>query len=171
MEGGFWPAVDGLVPVASAPHAETGIRQIISDPAYVIFQSHFSPDGRWIVFQAILQSRQFESAVFVVPASGGKWIRITDGRHWDDKPRWSPDGKTIYFLSRPGGFFNVWGIHFDPTEGKPVGQPFQLSNFNSPRLMVSRWMSGTGFSLTQDKFVLTMSEESGNIWVLDDVDH
>jgi Tol biopolymer transport system component/DNA-binding winged helix-turn-helix (wHTH) protein len=161
----------GLVPIASAPHAETGARQIISDPAYEAYQSHFSPDGRWIVFTAFLKSQRFESAVFVVPASGGKWIRITDGRHWDDKPRWSPDGKTIYFLSRPGGFFNVWGIHFDPIERKPVGQPFQLSNFNSPRLMISGWMSGTGFSLAQDKMVLTMAEESGNIWVLDDVDH
>ena len=161
-----------LVPVASAPHAETGVRQIASDPAYRIYQSHFSPDGRWIVFSAILKSRNFESAVFVVPTSGGKWIRITDGRHWDDKPRWSPDGKTIYFISGlAGGFFNVWGIHFDPTDGKPVGTPFQLSNFNSPRLLVSRWMSGVGFSFTQDKLVLTMAEESGNIWVLDNVDH
>jgi len=32
-------------------------------------------------------------------------------------------------------------------------------------------MSGVGFSLTQDKLVLTMAEESGNIWVLDNVDH
>ena len=160
-----------LVPVASAPHAETGVRQIVSDPEYGIFQTHFSPDGRWIVFNAILKSGHFESAVFVVPASGGKWIRVTDGRHWDDKPRWSPDGKTIYFISGPGGFFNVWGIHFDPNEGKPVGQPFQLSNFNSPRLTISRWMSGVGFSLAQDKMVLTMAEESGNIWVLDNVDH
>jgi hypothetical protein len=64
----------------------------------------------------------------------------------------------------------VWAIHFDPTKAKPVGQPFQLSSFNSPRLMVPRWMSGVGFSLAQDKIVLTMAEESGNIWVLDSVD-
>jgi len=28
-------------------------------------------------------------------------------RYWDDKPRWSPDGKTIYFVSNRTGFFNV----------------------------------------------------------------
>jgi Tol biopolymer transport system component len=159
-----------LVPAGSAPHAETEARQIISDPAYLVYQSHFSPDGRWIVFNAILRSARSESAVFVSPALGGKWIRITDGRHWDDKPRWSPDGKTIYFVSAPGGFFNVMGIQFDSTAGKPIGQPFQLSSFNSSRLTISRWMSGGGFSVIQDKFALTMSEESGNIWVLDDVD-
>ena len=36
--------------------------------------------------------------------------------------------------------------------------------------MISRWIPSVGFSLTQDKFVLTMAQESGNIWVLDNVD-
>ena len=159
-----------LVPVASQPSSETEARQIVSDPAYYVWQSHFSPDRRWIVFNAIRKSPQFESAVFVVPASGGKWIPITEGRHWDDKPRWSPDGKTIYFISGRGGFFNMWGIRFDSNQGKVVGQPFQLSNFNSPQLSILRWISGAGLSLVQDKLVLTMSEESGNIWLLDNVD-
>jgi len=39
------------------------------------------------------------------------------------------------------------------------------------RLMVSRWIPGVGLSLTQDKLVMTMAEESGSIWVLDNVDH
>ena len=106
----------------------------------------------------------------MVPAQGGPWTRITDGKHWDDKPRWSPDGKTIYFVSRPGGFFNVWGIHFDPAAGKPIGQPFQVSKFDSPRLMIPQWIAPVGLSLTQDKLVLTVAQASGNIWVLDNVD-
>lgn len=156
--------------VASQPHSGIATRQIISDPAYDVWQSHFSPDGNWVVFNAIAKSRQSESAVYVARASGGKWIRVTDGRHWDDKPRWSPDGNTIYFISGRGGFFNVWGIRFDPNAGKAVGQSFELSNFNSSQLTILRWISGAGLSLVQDKLVLTMSEESGNIWVLDNVD-
>ena len=64
----------------------------------------------------------------------------------------------------------MWGIRFDPNAGKAAGQPFELSNFNSSQLTILRWMSGAGLSLVQDKLVLTMSEESGNIWVLDNVD-
>ena len=108
-----------------------------------------------------------ESTLYVVPASGGQWTRITDGKHWDDKPRWSPDGRTIYFVSGPGGFFNLWGIHFDPVAGIPVGSPFQVSKFESTRLMIPRWIPPVGISLTQDKLVLTMAEESGSIWMLD----
>jgi Tol biopolymer transport system component len=161
---GIW-----LVPVASAPHAETAAQKILSNPAYQLYQPHLSPDGRWIVFEAIVNSPNPECALFVVPLSGGPWTRITDGRHWDDKPRWSPDGRTIYYISGPGGFFNVWGIHFDPAAGKTVGQPFQVSKFESPRLMIPRSIGSVGLSLTQDKLVLTLSEESGSIWMLDNV--
>ena len=151
-----------LIPVAAAPHAETAAQKIASpDPAHELYQPQFSPDSRWIVLEAVANSPTMtESALFVVPVAGGAWRRITDGKYWDDKPRWSPDGKTIYFISRRGGFFNVWGIHFDPDAGKPVGQPFQLSKFESARLMVPRFIPPVGLSLT-GQTVLTMAEESG----------
>ena len=165
-EEGIW-----LVPVASAPHAESAAQKIISDPAYQLYQPHFSPDGKWIVFEAVANSPGPESTLYVAPApSGGPWTRITDGRHWDDKPRWSPDGKTIYFVSRRGGFFNAWGVHFDPATGKTAGEPFQVSKFESPKLMIPQYIPPVGLSLTQDKLALTMAEESGSIWVLDNVD-
>jgi len=163
---GIW-----LVPVAAAPHAENAAQRIVSpDQAYELYQPQLSPDGRWIVFEVVPNSPNPESALYVVPASGGPRTRITDGKQWDDKPRWSPDGRTIYFVSRRGGFFNVWGIHFDPAGGKTVGRSFQVLKFESPRLMIPPWIPPVGLSLTQDKLVLTMEEESGGIWVLDNVD-
>jgi Tol biopolymer transport system component len=126
-----------LLPVASVPNAETAAHKIVSDPGYDLWQAHFSPNGRWIVFEAVANSPNApESALYVVPAAGGSWTRITEGKHWDDKPRWSPDGKTIYFVSSRGGIFNLWGIHFDPAKGKPVGEPFRVSLFESPRLTI-----------------------------------
>jgi Tol biopolymer transport system component len=50
-----------LLTVADAPHAEISARKIVSDPAYDLFQSRFSPDGRWIVFEAF---RVCATAVF-----------------------------------------------------------------------------------------------------------
>jgi Tol biopolymer transport system component/DNA-binding winged helix-turn-helix (wHTH) protein len=163
-EGDIW-----LVPFPLKPRAETAAQKIVSNPAYKLYQPHLAPDDRWIVFEAVVNSPNPESALYVVPASGGAWTRITDGRHWDDKPRWSPDGHTIYFVSGPGGFFNIWGIHFDLHAGKAIGQPFQVTKFDSPRLMIPRCIPLAGLSLTQDKLVLTMAQESGNIWVLDNV--
>ena len=61
-----------LLPVAAAPHAEAAARRIISDPAYDVFQPHFSPDGRWIVFEAVINSPSAaESTLYIMPATGG----------------------------------------------------------------------------------------------------
>jgi Tol biopolymer transport system component len=159
-----------LIPFPMAQEPKTTARKVTSNPSFELYQPHISPDNRWIVFEAVANSPNPESALYVVPASGGPWTRITDGRHWDDKPRWSPDGRTIYFVSAVGGFFNIWGIRFDPVAGKPVGQPFQISKFDSPRLMVLRSIPFVGLSFTQNKLVVTMAEESGSIWLLDNID-
>ena len=101
-------------------------------------------------------------------ATGGSVI--TEGKHWDDKPRWSPDGRIIYFVSERRRFFNVWGIHFDPAQGRTEGKPFQVTAFDNPRLMVAEVMPTVGLSLTQDQLIVTVSQVSGSIWVLDNVD-
>jgi len=160
------------LPLAARPHAENAERMIASSPDYDLDEGHFSFDGRWIVFEALRSQPQgLETTVYVMAAAGGPWIRITDGQHLVDKPRWSPDGKTIYFVSSRSGFFNVWGIRFDPAKGKPVGLPFSVTALNSLSLMVPRHITGSiGLSLTQDRLVLPLAQQSGNIWVLDYVD-
>ena len=128
----------------------------------------WSPDSQWIVFEAVRNSQSF---LYVMRTSGGSWILITEGKHWDDKPLWSPDGKTIYYLSERGGFFNAWGIHFDPMTGQSVGKAFPVTSFDSPSLMVPIRIPGVDISLNREKLALTMEERSGSIWVLDNVEH
>ena len=146
---------------------------VASDAKTNLWQSRFSPDGRWIAFEAeAFQPPAHKSAIYVTPAAGGgPWTTITEGKHWDDKPRWSPDGRIIYYLSERRGFFNVWGIRFDPVNGRTEGEPFQVTSFNNPRLMVAEVIGDVGLSLTQNQLVVTASQVSGSIWVLDNVDH
>jgi len=112
-----------------------------------------------------------DSAVYVTRAAGGPWVRLRQGKNWDDKPRWSPDGKTIYFISGRSGFFNVWGVHFNPAAGTLVGTPFPVTTFDQPSLMISQRIEGAELSVTQDRLALLMEETSGSIWVLDNVQH
>ena len=161
-----------LLPVAGA-HAPQGsvAKKIISDSGFDLWQPHFSPDGRWIVFEACRNTNQKEeSTLYVAPATGGSWTQISRGQNWDDKPRWAPDGKTIYFLSNSGGLFSVWGIRFDPIKGKPIGEPFRVAGFEKPSLMIPTAIPEVALSVTQDKLVVTVEERSGSIWVLDNVD-
>jgi Tol biopolymer transport system component/DNA-binding winged helix-turn-helix (wHTH) protein len=158
--------------VAARPHAEGAARRIISNPEYDLDDGQYSPDARWIVFEGLRNQPQgLETTLYVMAATGGPWIRITDGQHLVFTPCWSPDGKTIYFVSGRSGFFNVWGIRFDPAKGNPVGLPFSVTALNSFSLMVPRHITGSiELSLTQDRLVLPLAQESGSIWVLDHVD-
>jgi len=161
-----------LLPVCARPQGETQSRKITSNSDYFLFQGQFSPDGRWIVFEAVRASPtpSAQSIIFVMPAAGGPWTRISaEGVHWDDKPRWSPDGKTIYFVSGSGGFFNVWGIRFDASRGKPLGKPFRVTNFVDPALMLPDQTTKIDLSITQDQLALPLEDLSGSIWILDNV--
>lgn len=54
--------------------------------------------------------------------SGGRHRRLTDFAGEDRDPAWSPDGKTIHYLSEASGSFNVWSR---PADGS--GAPEQVT--------------------------------------------
>ena len=164
------PSEIWLLSAAPVSGGEPASRKIISDPAYFLDQARISPDGQWIVYEAYRDlPTKLESKLFITRASGEPRTQITDGKYWDDKPLWSADGKTIYFLSGRKGFYNVWGLRFDPAQGKVVGDVFQVTAFENPALMIPQHIAAVDFSLAHDKLVLTMSQTSGSIWVLDNV--
>ena len=159
-----------LLPLSAAPHAETGMRVVTSHPEYNLFYSRFSPDDRWIAFNAVRGTDL--STIYVVPAAGGEWTRITEEKGWSDKPNWSPDGRILYFVSdRIMGYLNVWGIHFDPGSGKPVGEPFQITSYKSESKMLWQERSLMNISVSEHRLVLPISEVEGSIWMLENMDH
>ncbi len=179
-------APDGKSILASADNPETGQTEVWQIPIDVtsssrrdwklvaarpgidLFQARFSPDGHWIVFEGIRNSsRGLASAIFLVSAAGGEWNQLTDGQHWDDKPRWSPDGRMIYFLSGRSGFYNVFRVPVDPARGKPTGPLSQVTDFHDAVLMVARTIPSVDIDVTHDKLMVTTSQSSGSIWVLD----
>jgi Tol biopolymer transport system component len=163
------------IPVSSAPHAELQERKIIADPSYDLYQAHMSPNQRWIVFEALPTNAangdpDRPSSLFVRRATGGPWLPLVDDQNPADKPRWSPDGRILYFLWGRGSFYNVWGLHFDPETGKPKGEPFRVTSFDSPALMVPGHMGTVEISVSRNNLALTLGQLSGGIWVLDNVD-
>jgi len=159
-----------LLPLSSAPHAETRARIVASDPEHDLDDPHLSPDGRWIAFKATEAAGGVPSTIYVVAASGGDWVRITEGKYWDDRPRWSPDSKTIYFASSRTGFVNIWGRRFDPVKGQPMGESFPVTSFEDPAQMVFPEIDGLQFSLAAGCLVLPITEVTGSIWMLEEMD-
>jgi Tol biopolymer transport system component len=156
--------------IAAAPKAETQGRKLASNPGYNLFEPRFSPDEHWICFLAVQRKDAAVRTIYVMPAAGEEWLPITEGKHWDDKPRWSPDGKLLYFMSNRTGFFNLWAIRFDPEQGKSVGQPFLVKAFESPEQRYLRSAGQLQLGISEQRFVLPLSQVSGNVWVLENVD-
>jgi dipeptidyl aminopeptidase/acylaminoacyl peptidase len=144
---------------------------LASDPERDLWNARFSPDGRWICFSATKLGSSSPSTIYAMPSSGGERTRITDDKEWSDKPRWSQDGKMIYFVSnRVTGFLNVWAICFDQAAGKPVGEPFQVTKYESPGKMVWPDLTKMYISLGGGRLILPIVESSGGIWMLENVD-
>lgn len=104
-----------MLPLSAAPRAEAEEHTVTSSQAEGIWELCCSPDGGWLAFEAVPGAAPgtitTNAMLYTVRVSGGPWIPITDGRSWDDKPRWSPDGMTIYYyyVSLSTGSPNVWG--------------------------------------------------------------
>ncbi|HKQ79688.1 MAG TPA: winged helix-turn-helix domain-containing protein [Blastocatellia bacterium] len=159
----------GLFPIAAAPHAETQLRVLTSHPEQNLWQARFSPDDSWVSFIAAKAVEAGISTIHVIPAAGGPWKQITEGKYFDDKPRWSPDGRKIYFVSNRTGFFNVWGIGFDPASGEAIGQPFRVTAFESPRQMIPTDVRVMEMALSANRLILPIMEVSGRIWILENL--
>ncbi len=169
-----WPPEASLAiwPTAN-PEADKTERVLISKPNTGFWQGQFSPNGRWLSFVAVRGDRPGPVEVGVAPADGpqtDRWTRIAPD-HTPDKPRWAPDGRTLYFLSRHStSYLNLWGIRFDPERGMPVGEPFALTTFDTPNLVISPDLTRSEMDVSSRHAVLTMKTTAGSIWMLDNVD-
>jgi serine/threonine protein kinase len=149
-------------------------RILFADAALDLWEGRFSPNGRWVSFVAATRDNLERSAVMIAPAGGApraEWIQIASDHEWVDKPRWSADGRTIYFLSRKStSFLNLWAVRVDPDTGRTDGSPFVLSRFDSPSLSISPRLDRMETGIGGGRAVLTLRSLTGNIWMLDHVD-
>src|SRR5262249_8684010 len=84
-----------------------------------------SPDGNKVAF-TVTTVREAEnhrhSEVWIVPTKGGAPARYTSPGFESSAPRFSDDGKILYFTSqRPGGRGAEWALRMD----EPSGEAYQ----------------------------------------------
>ena len=145
-------------------------RVILESSGVNFWQARYSPDGQWISFVAQRMRNPGTVELGIVAERSNHtttWTRIVDDHIWPDKPRWSPDGRTLYFLSRGAdGYFNLWGVPIDPARGVQAGKPFQVTHFSSPAWRIDPNMAHGDIDLARGKLVLQMQGVKGSIWLL-----
>ena len=148
-------------------------RVLLESSGVNFWQARYSPDHRWVSFVA-QRMRNPGTVEIGIVAEGSNhattWTRILEDHVWPDKPRWSPDGRTLYFLSRGAdGYFNLWGVPIDPARGAQAGKPFQVTHFSSPDWRIDPNMGNAEIGLASGKLVLPMQSVKGSIWLLSNV--
>jgi Tol biopolymer transport system component len=149
-------------------------RELFRQPGRAFTQGSFSPDDRWVLFLATAgPSRQ---QVYVVPYSENtsiaderQWIPITDGRSLDSHPRWSPEGKLVYYLSDRDGFRCLWARRLNVETKQPVGVPFAVYHLHAARRSLSNVPSigYMGLGVSADRIVFNLGDSTGNVWMAD----
>ena len=90
---------------------------------------------------------------------------MTSGEWWDDKPRWSPAGSLLYFISHRDGFRCIWAQRLDPLTRRPKDAPFAVDHFHNGRLSTMNvHVRAFSFEVSRDRLVFNMGEVTGNIW-------
>jgi hypothetical protein len=149
-------------------------RVLFSDPKANLWEAAYVPGGRWISFVREPLGEAQRIDMMIGPAGGSSpaaWSRLLTDHPWADKPRWSTDGRLLYFLSRGSrDYFNLWAVRFDPVRGVPTGTPFPITRYDSPALFVSPHVGKVGMDVRRGRVALTMSSTTGSIWMLDDVE-
>lgn len=75
----------------------------------------WSPDGKKIVFESVIQQPQRYTDLYVVSADGSGLTRLTNHVEYDVDPSWSPDSSRIVFASTRSGNWDLYIINADGT--------------------------------------------------------
>ena len=116
-------------------------RFVTAEDLYTLQQlsdARISPDGGHVVYRLQRVDRKTEkkySNLWVVPTGGGEPRQFTHGDQSDSSPRWSPDGKTLAFLSSRNSSGKPAQIHLIPFDG---GEARKLTSIDG-EISIADW--------------------------------
>lgn len=144
-------------------------RIILEASGFSLNEATWSPETQYLLFTASRGGNTKQVFAVSFPKSAelpaGEWIPITGESEFSDRPQWSSDGKTVFYLSNRDGFYCVWGQHFDSESGKVTSLPFAAMHFHNPRfspdVVVNRSFN---LSVSQDSVYLNVGEINTSVW-------
>jgi dipeptidyl aminopeptidase/acylaminoacyl peptidase len=121
---GFALVLAGAPPAGAQDRKPLGIDQFVTMPT--VGDPQISPDGQLVAYTVStpsLEENKATSRIWLVDVNTGENWQATTGGGSDRAPRWSPDGKTLAFISSRESGQQIWRL---PTRG---GEPTRITHF------------------------------------------
>ncbi len=127
------------------------------DQSFSLSEPALSPDGRRLAFTEFLGTATSTSKIWTVNLDGTDLEPLTTDDSFNHHPRWSADGRHIFFISDRGGHRDLWLMELDDQHrplppARPMTVGISLGSFD---------LSADGKQLSYSKV-----NERSNIWSL-----
>ena len=125
VTSGLWFSVAALALAMPARGQESAKHAITTGDLLAmhrVAEAEISPDGKWVAYTVAtpdMDANRNATNLWMAPVAGGDAIQLTrTGK--DSSPKWSPDGKTIAFLSSRGGDSQIYVLSMEGGEAHPL---------------------------------------------------
>jgi dipeptidyl aminopeptidase/acylaminoacyl peptidase len=115
------------LPASLIPHPGFSQKRAITFDSYIALKAvgdpQLSPDGRWVAYTVAtpsLQDNRNVGRIWLAEVATGANRQLTQGPGSDRSPRWSPDGKTLAFISSRQNGAQVWVLDLTGGEARRV---------------------------------------------------
>src|SRR5450759_5689877 len=109
-----------LILMSTADGSVHVLRSITSH-VFLVDRASFSPDGRFVAFSFVRDGSPPNGDVFLMTADGRSEVVVAGHPAEDQLLGWTPDGRSLVFLSNRSGTWDIWTAHIK--EGKQSGEP------------------------------------------------
>jgi Tol biopolymer transport system component len=152
-------------------NADTGGSHVVlpAGRGMVLAEADWSPEHEYLLFTVARNGAPKQVFAVRFPRAGekpeGPWVEITSEPSEVDRPRWSTDGTTVYYLSKRDGFYCVWAVRFDAPLGQPDGSPFPIHHYHNQRFSPYRIVPyARSLSVGSNSVFLNVGEWTISLW-------
>jgi eukaryotic-like serine/threonine-protein kinase len=143
---------------------------VLESNEYSLGDATWSPETGYLLFTA---SRTGErKQVFAVSLSKttqsrvGSWIPISEELAFSERPQWSGDGRTIFYISDRDGFSCIWKKRFEPASQSSMGAPVAVMHYHNPRFSLGAVGDRSfNLSVSGNSIFVNVGEINTSIWI------